>query len=268
MKNIMGIRFTKEAYEQIKIQPEQVYGLDQDTINSYIFSYMLNDRGDFGELHKVLQESMSLMSDERLIMTSKQKGISLEPLICRRLDIKGRVELLSKITDYGCLRPEYYNKFPHHMLQVILNYIKANRFCYDFKERLTSRFDFSNFSHFSVLSICRGIPFEHQYLNRAEDIFLEYIGPQIKAIYTYLKCHSSEPKEISFKMIEGFYHKSYRLIPTLGDKKIEYMAADYPVVPIVPQDDLPDIIEMLMKENQWTREECLEYLRIDDYLSQ
>lgn len=257
----MGIRFTKDTYTQIKLCPEQIYGLDHDTINSYIFGYMINDRDDYTDLHYTLQES-GLMTDERLIMTAKQKGISLEIMISRRTDIKGRVELLSKISDYGSLRADYYNKFPHHMCHVILNFIKGNRYCYDFKERLTNHFDFSNFSHFSVLSICRSIPFDHQYLNRAEDIMLEYLAPQIKAMFIYLKCHSTEPKDIVFKMIEGFYKRSYRLVPTMNEKKIEYLAADYPAVPTIPAEDLEDILRVLTTENEWTLVEAKEYLRI------
>lgn len=257
----MGLSFTKDTYTQIKLCPEKVYGLEHDTINTYIFGYMINDRDDYSDLHNILQES-GLMTDERLIMTAKQKGISLEIMISRRTDIKGRVELLSKISDYGNLRADYYNKFPHHMAHVIINFIKSNRYCYDFKERLESRFDFSNFSHFSVLSICRSIMFERQYLNRAEDILLEYLGPQIKAMFIYLKCHSTEPKDIVFKMIEGFYKKSLRLVPTMNDKKIEYETIDYPSVPTIPPEDLTDILEVLMTENEWTTQEAKEYLRI------
>jgi len=258
----MGQSFTKENYTQLKLCPDRVASLDIDTINNQVFSHMINDPCDYSELHIKMQTFLS-MSDERLIMTAKRKGVSLIPLINATCDPKHRVSLLSKISDYGILRQEYYNTYPLYVVHVILDFITLHRNTYDFKERMMTKFNFKYFSHSSIMAICKKIKFDGEFLSRTEDILVEQFQDQITSMFKYLRrSNPTIPKNIVFKMIEGFYKKSSRLVPTLSESKVRHTTYDYPFVPIIPDDDLEDIIEALRNEYSWSRAECKRYLRI------
>lgn len=258
----MGQSFTKENYNQLKLRPDLVAGLDIDTINNQVFSHMINDPCDYSELHIKMQTFLS-MSDERLIMTAKRKNVSLAPLINATNDFKHRVSLLAKIADYGLLRQDYYNTYPLYVVHVILDFITLHRNTYDFKERMLTKFNFKYFSHSSILAICKKIKFDGEYLSRTEDILVEQFQDQVTSMFKYLRRNNPTiPKDIVFKMIEGFYKKSSRLVPTLSENKVRHTTYDYPFVPIIPDDDLEDIIAALKNEYSWSRAECKRYLRL------
>jgi len=256
----MGQGFGKNDYEKLKMQPELVAGLDLEFVNTHLFCFMLNDLGNYNELHEKMQMFMS-MSDERLILTAKSKNISLKTLISNTNDNKYRVALLSKINDYGLLRSEYYNAYPMQIVRVIIDFIVANRRAYDFQELLRSKFDFRNFSHASILDICKKIKFDNEYLDRPEDTLIEQFGPQISSMYTYIKKNNKLPVRIIFKMLEGYYKKSERLVQTFGDTKVRHVTYDYPTVPYINDCDLQEIVDLLSEEYSWSIEDCLVYLR-------
>jgi len=258
----MGQSFTKDTYTCLKLQPDLVASIDIDTINNQVFSFMINDPCDYSELHTKMQTFLS-MSDERLILTAKRKGISLMPLINATCDSKHRISLLNKIADYGILRQEYYNTYPLYMASVIIEFINLHINTYDFRERLTTKFNFKYFSHNSVLAICKKIKFDNEYLNRAEDILIEQFRDQILSMFKYLRqVNTNIPVVIIFKMIEGFYSKSVRLVQTLSKSKVQHTTFDYPVVPIIPDNDIDVIIDSLMTEYSWSVNECRKYLRL------
>lgn len=258
----MGQSFTRENYNRLKLQPDLIAGLDIDTINNQVFTHMINDPCDYSELHIKMQTFLS-MSDERLIMTAKRKNVSLMPLINAVRDNIRRVSLLAKIADYGILKQEYYNTYPLYVVHVISDFITLHRNTYDFRERMLTKFNFKYFSHSSILTICKKIKFDGEYLNRTEDLLIEQFRDQITSMFKYLRrVNSTIPKNIVFKMIEGFYKKSSRLVPTLSETRVRHTTYDYPFVPLIPDEDLEDIITMLRNEYSWSRSECKRYLRI------
>lgn len=259
----MGSSLSHQQYIELKQRPEKIIGMDIETINGPVFGLMLNDRSGYTLLHETMQTHMS-MTNDRLIITAKLKDISLNKLLSSTSDAMSRVRLLCTIADYGVLRPEYYLIWPIEMADCILQYIRMYRMDFDFHERVTRRFNTNNFCHEGVLEICKRMQFTGHPLGRAEDTLVELLGEKIKTMYEYLKTvYTTVPPIIVFQIIEEFYSKSNRLLPALGGKKILHMANNYPVVPIIPQEDVADILKYLMDTREIDEDEAREILRID-----
>lgn len=261
----MGQKFSVSEYKKIKQEPERVIEMDLETINNYLFSFMLNDREDYSRLHKSLQEYGN-MPPERLIISSRGK-ISLGPLLGNISNHDHRVEILSRISDFGHLNQEYYVRWPIEMSCVILKFIKGYRAAFDFNEQFRARFNLDYFTHNNVIGICKRIMFQGEYINREEDLLIEFLGDKIKDMFIYLRRHYPKniPDYIVFKMIEGFFEESTRLAPTLNGTKVTLRLMNYPCVPVIPDEYLPGIIQEMIKEKKVENEiEAKAFLRIPE----
>jgi hypothetical protein len=239
----MGQRFSHADYKLLKHQPERIAGLDLETINNYVYSFMITDNEDYTNLHKTMQTFAS-MSAERLILTAKRQSISLTPMI--ESERSNRVNLLLLISRYCKLEPEYYVRWPLDMKKVICTYITNNPHR-DMKEI----FDFASFTHAGVLNICGSISFDKERIGRPEDKLLTYLSPQIESMFDYLLANNQRlGAVVVYRMIEAFYRSSSRVIPTLGGGRIVITEKDYPVVPKIPASSQSIIDEYMAEKNR------------------
>lgn len=249
----MGQRFSTVDYAKLKNQPEYVAGMDIETINTIVYSHMINDIEDYSVLHRTLQ-TFSSMSPDRLILTAKRQNIPLTPLIESMGDRNSRINILLSISRYCKMHPEYYVRWPIEMKSVILQYIQMGRTVSDI-------FDFGSFTHTNVLNICNSITFENERLNRPEDKILIFLRPQIESMFEYLlKTNPRLSVIVIFRMIEAFYKSSTRVVHGLGDTKIIVTERDYPVVPRLPAEVIPEIIQYLSDKHTDPKE----YLRLSN----
>lgn len=260
----MGQKFTKDEYKKIRERPEHMLELGLETINNQLFSFMLNDPEDYSRLHKTLQQYGN-MSPDRLILSSRGK-ISLVPLLNSVSCDETRIGLLARIAEYGYLRQEYYVRWPSELFVVICKFIQGFRSSFDFEEQLKCRFNFDMFCHNNVIGICKKVRFANEYINRPEDIFLEFLGPKIRGMFIFLRSHYPEniPNYIIFKMIEGFYESSTRLAPTLNGSRVSLVLQNYPEVPEIPDEYLEEIILGLIEDRKISREDAKKFLRIPE----
>lgn len=258
----MGQALSDRGYQELKTHPERVIGMGIDFINGPLYSHMVNDRSGYSQLHEIMQKYLT-MTNDKLIITAKLKGISLVPLLSTVSTCQERVRLLSDISSYGNLRPEYYLIWPIEMADCILQYIRAFRMNFDFKESVVKKFNFDNFCHEGILDICKKIHFDNQPLGRAEDLLVEYLGVKIKSMYEYMKTvYPNVDKTVVFQIIEEFYSTSNRLLPALGGKRVTYRTNNYPIVPVIPKEDIDDIVSYLMSTRKISRNDALIVLRM------
>lgn len=238
----MGQRFSHAEYKLLKQQPERVAGLDLETINNYVYGYMITDNEDYSLLHKTMQTFAS-MSAERLILTAKRQSISLAPMI--ESERSNRVNLILLISKYCRLEPEYYVRWPLEMKKVICIYIANNP-----HRDPRDTFDFSAFTHTGVLNICGSINFTGEKLGRPEDRLLSYLSPQIESMFDYLMIHHPRlGPVVVYRMIEAFFSSSQRVIPALGGGKIVVTEPDYPCTPKIPDVHMQAITQYLDEKN-------------------
>lgn len=252
----MGQRFSVNDYKQLKHQPERVAGLDLETINTVVYSYMINDVEDYSNLHKTMQTFAS-MAPDRLILTAKRQGISLAPMLESSRD--NRVSMIMSISRYCKIETEYFVRWPVEMKAVIIAHMNGSR-------DVAEIFDFGAFTHNGVLSICNSIRFENERLNRPEDRLLGYLTEKIEDMFMYLsRMNPRLSNVVIFRMIEAFYKSSTRVIHGLGGAKIVIVQEDYPVVPKLPDKAMGEIIEYIIEsaedETVPTEAEIAKYLR-------
>lgn len=253
----MGQRFSVNDYKLLKHQPERVAGMDLETINTIVYSYMINDTEDYSVLHKTMQTYAS-MAPDRLILTAKRQSISLAPLLETSRD--NRVNMIMSISRYCRMETEYYVRWPVEMKAVIMAHMNGAR-------DVAEIFDFNAFTHNGVLSICNSIRFEGERISRPEDRLLGYLTEKIEDMFVYLsRTNPRLSNVVIFRMIEAFYKSSTRIIHGLGGAKIIIIQEDYPVVPRLPEEALPEIIEYITTTD--TESETPSTADIEKYLRQ
>lgn len=245
----MGSQFSKDYYERLKKNPELVAGVPFDVVNNELFGFMLNDITNFSNLHKQIQIFGSMTTD-KIIITSLQGSISLMPLLQSLADDTQRMEILRKLSELGAISPEYYSAYPTLVFVIILEFIRIFRDSYGFREKLYARFCFDHFTHNGILNICRNIKFTGASINRPEDIFLEHVSKGIKSMYRFMTKEKNMPPGLAFKCLEGYYHKSMRQVLAVDGTRVPYEVWDYPVVPIIPTDDIPQIMSCLDEDKR------------------
>jgi hypothetical protein len=230
--------------------------MDLETINTIVYSYMINDVEDYSTLHRTMQTFAS-MAPDRLILTAKRQGISLAPMIDSSRD--NRVNLLLTISRYCKMETEYYVRWPVDMKAVIMAHMNGTR-------DVSEVFDFNAFTHNGILSICNSIRFEGERLSRPEDRLLGYLTEKIEDMFMYIsRTNPRLSNVVVFRMIEAFYKSSTRVILGLGGAKIIIIQEDYPVVPRLPDSAMPEIIEYI-KECDGDDGDCVDDVSIAKYL--
>lgn len=256
----MGNSFTKDIYESLKLDPEKVASLSLEDVNDKIFVYMLNDKGNYSKLHKQIQ-IFGNMPLEKMIITAVHGNVSLMPLFGVTSDADKRLYIMRRLSEQGPLDLIYYNAFPIVVSKVIMEFICMYNDTYGFRERLLTKFQFSNFTHKAVLSICRQIRFDKSAIGRPEDIFVTFLGPQIKSMYRYVKKTNNFSSAMTFQYLKGFYDSSLRHVTSIDNQHIPFMKANYDIVPEIPEEDVREIA-LLLSDRIMTRENMASYLRV------
>lgn len=256
----MGNSFTKDVYEALKQDPEKVAGMSLEDVNDKLFVYMLNDKGNYSALHKQIQLFGNMPLD-KMIVTAAHGNVSLMPLFGMTSDIDKRLFIMRRLSEQGPLDLIYYNAFPIVVSKVIMEFICMYHDTYGFRERLLTKFQFNNFTHKAVLTICRQIRFDRAAIGRPEDTFVTFLGPQIKSMYRYVKKTNNFSSVMTFTYLKGFYDSSLRQVMSIDNQHIPFMKNNYDTVPEIPEEDIPSIANMLAEKNM-SREEISAYLRV------
>lgn len=257
----MGNNFTKEHYEIIKNDPERVTQLSLEDVNDRLFIYMMNDQDNYSKLHKQLQIFGSMHLD-KLIMTAIHGNISLMTLFSITPKSEERLYIMRKISERGNLDVAYYNALPILVSKIIMEYICMYQDTYGFQEKMTSKFHFDAFTHKSILQICMQIKFEGHALGRPEDIFIQYISPQITSMYKYVKREFKFDAITTFEYLRGFYDESTRHVTGINGKTITFIKTNYPAVPEINEDDLMVIVKNLYNHSSMSPDYISKYLRV------